>query len=197
MQAEHVDLTTSRVFFIDPEVDLGIIAAQYVRSTIPRLTSGLTFHLDKVTIVVLISSREAIYFMKKAVLLSFLIIGLAVTQAHAFDPENVETVRDSLSATAATGMAKKATAFSAAAKRNAPTTAVASASGITKTLSLGLKKDPQVVTLQSFLIANGYLVATADGNFGPKTQAAVKKFQTANGISPLGIVGPQTRALIK
>lgn len=135
--------------------------------------------------------------MKKAVLLSFLIIGLAVTQAHAFDPENVETVRDSLSATAATGMAKKATAFSAAAKRNAPTTAIASAFGITKTLSLGLKKDPQVVTLQSFLIANGYLVATADGNFGPKTQAAVKKFQTANGISPLGIVGPQTRALIK
>jgi murein DD-endopeptidase MepM/ murein hydrolase activator NlpD len=35
---------------------------------------------------------------------------------------------------------------------------------------------------------------TADGAFGPKTQAAVKSFQTKNGLEATGIVGPKTWA---
>lgn len=75
-------------------------------------------------------------------------------------------------------------------------TATSTTTPITKTLSYGMKKDPQVVILQMFLISKGYLVGIADGTFGPKTLAAVKKFQTANSLPPVGIVGPRTRALI-
>lgn len=140
--------------------------------------------------------------MKKVVaIMGFLIVGLSAVQAFAFDPAELQGVRADLGASATTGVAKRAAAFSAAAKLGMPvaptSTPVLSSGSITKTLSLGLKKDAQVVTLQTFLVANGYLTATPDGNFGPLTQAAVKKFQIANGIAPLGIVGPQTRALIK
>ena len=33
---------------------------------------------------------------------------------------------------------------------------------------------------------------TADGKFGPKTEAAVKEYQKANGLKPDGIVGAKT-----
>jgi peptidoglycan hydrolase-like protein with peptidoglycan-binding domain len=37
---------------------------------------------------------------------------------------------------------------------------------------------------------------TADGKYGPKTQAAVKAFQTKYGLTPDGIVGPNTTAML-
>jgi hypothetical protein len=37
-----------------------------------------------------------------------------------------------------------------------------------------------------------FLNITADGHFGPKTEAAVKKWQTENGLVADGIVGPKT-----
>lgn len=140
--------------------------------------------------------------MKKLVaIMGFLIVGLSAVQAYAFDPAELQGIRADLGASAATGVAKRATAFSAAAKLGMPTastsTSAVANSLITKTLSYGLKNDSQVRTLQTFLVANGYLNATPDGNFGPKTLAAVKKFQTANRLPALGLVGPQTRALIK
>jgi hypothetical protein len=140
--------------------------------------------------------------MKKVVAIaSFLIVGLSAVQAYAFDPAELQGIRADLGASAATGVAKRATAFSAAAQRGLPvasyTTGATTSGAITKTLSFGLKKDAQVLKLQTFLVANGYLTATPDGNFGAKTLAAVKKFQIANGLPALGIVGPQTRALIK
>ncbi len=50
---------------------------------------------------------------------------------------------------------------------------------------------PQVVALQQAL---GGL--TADGNFGPLTNAAVVAYQTANGLTPDGVVGPATGAAL-
>src|ERR1700677_22760 len=53
-----------------------------------------------------------------------------------------------------------------------------------------------VQVIQTALIQKGYLQGTVDGNFGPQTTAAVKAFQQANGLSPDGIVGPATSAVL-
>src|SRR3954468_6888498 len=52
-------------------------------------------------------------------------------------------------------------------------------------------KDHPIKTLQYLLRARGHTV-TVDGVFGPKTEAAVKAFQTSKGLSASGIVGPET-----
>ena len=48
--------------------------------------------------------------------------------------------------------------------------------------------------LQNRLISEGYLKAEATGYFGPLTFAAVKAYQTANGLPSTGFVGPLTLA---
>jgi len=56
-----------------------------------------------------------------------------------------------------------------------------------------------VDALQALLIAKGYLTAVSapTGYFGVLTQAAVAKFQAANGITPTaGYFGPKTRAFV-
>lgn len=65
-----------------------------------------------------------------------------------------------------------------------------------------LKRDhvgDDVKLLQLDLIAMGYSLGSygADGDFGPNTEEAVKAFQTANGLTPDGVVGELTRAKIK
>lgn len=63
-------------------------------------------------------------------------------------------------------------------------------------LSLG-SSGPDVSTLQSLLIEGGYLnYPSATGFFGPLTQEAVRKFQVANNLTPLGSVGPGTRSIL-
>jgi peptidoglycan hydrolase-like protein with peptidoglycan-binding domain len=66
---------------------------------------------------------------------------------------------------------------------------------LTRNLALG-SQGTDVTQLQQFLLAHCDLSATATGYFGTLTQAAVIKFQTQNGISPVGSVGPITRAKI-
>jgi len=54
-----------------------------------------------------------------------------------------------------------------------------------------------VSLLQMFLYKKGYLAVSPTGYFGRLTLAAVKNFQTSNGIISTGYVGPITRASIK
>jgi hypothetical protein len=88
----------------------------------------------------------------------------------------------------------------------APTPGVGAATApilFTKYLTLGIT-DPQVLALQKYLNAKGYLVALSGigsaGNetsfFGALTKAAVIKYQKANNIDPIGVVGPLTRAAL-
>lgn len=59
-------------------------------------------------------------------------------------------------------------------------------------LKLNTSNFQQVKELQAYLIGWGYGLQV-DGDFGPKTEAAVKSFQRAAHISPDGQVGPNTR----
>lgn len=66
---------------------------------------------------------------------------------------------------------------------------------ITKNLSLGTTGE-QVKLLQTLLAQQGYLKANATGYYGKLTREAVKAFQRSHGLSPVGSVGPRTRALL-
>jgi hypothetical protein len=57
-------------------------------------------------------------------------------------------------------------------------------------------KGAAVTQLQNLLRNKGFSV-TADGDFGPKTAAAVKQFQSSKGLVADGIVGPKTWAALK
>lgn len=50
--------------------------------------------------------------------------------------------------------------------------------------------------IQQQLVNKGYGPLTVDGVSGPKTTAAIKKFQTDKGLTADGIVGPKTSALL-
>ncbi|MBQ3108944.1 MAG: C40 family peptidase [Clostridia bacterium] len=71
---------------------------------------------------------------------------------------------------------------------------VSSASG---TLLRQGSRGSEIAALQEKLILLGYLNDTADGIFGAKTLAAVKKYQSVNGLGVDGIAGPVTLAAVK
>jgi hypothetical protein len=85
-----------------------------------------------------------------------------------------------------------------------PTSGTPSSSNIIRNLKLRMNGD-DVKSLQIYLNTHGYPVsATGPGSlnnettfFGLKTKAAVMAFQKAHGLTPDGIVGPKTRALMK
>lgn len=54
----------------------------------------------------------------------------------------------------------------------------------------------EVIQLQKKLTADGVYHGPITGRFGDLTLAAVKRFQSENGISPVGYVGPSTRAAL-
>jgi peptidoglycan hydrolase-like protein with peptidoglycan-binding domain len=59
------------------------------------------------------------------------------------------------------------------------------------TLEQGAKRVA-VRGLQRMLLGRGYDVEEIDGRFGPKTDAAVRAFQSDHGLDVDGIVGPKT-----
>ncbi|MFP2929888.1 peptidoglycan-binding protein, partial [Pyxidicoccus sp. 3LG] len=69
--------------------------------------------------------------------------------------------------------------------------APASSGGSGPTLRPGARGEP-VRALQQRLNQLGFNSGTADGAFGPKTEAAVKAFQKSRGLTADGIVGPKT-----
>ncbi len=77
------------------------------------------------------------------------------------------------------------------------TTTTTTSYNYTRDLTVG-SKGADVSALQSLLIAQGDLkISAPTGYFGPLTQAALAKFQAANGIKPsAGFFGPITRAFI-
>ena len=67
---------------------------------------------------------------------------------------------------------------------------------LNRNLSRGTQGD-DVRGLQEFLSAEGHLSANATGYFGPATAQAVAKWQTSQGVSSVGSVGPMSRERIK
>jgi putative chitinase len=55
----------------------------------------------------------------------------------------------------------------------------------------------QVLELQSKLKSLGFDTGTVDGDFGPKTTAAVSAFQKSKGLSIDGVAGPKTLAAMQ
>ncbi|MBU3668510.1 MAG: DUF5018 domain-containing protein [Candidatus Taylorbacteria bacterium] len=72
---------------------------------------------------------------------------------------------------------------------------------LTESLGRGVddsETNSQVSLLQNFLISNRYLnLQVPTGYFGSKTASAVRAFQSANGVSATGFVGPRTRNLLR
>ena len=102
--------------------------------------------------------------------------------------------------------AKKKTASTVTAKPSSSTTSSSTSSSSSSTtdtstmytngktdtyLELG-DSGSQVKILQNRLIVLGYLSGTADGEFGETTEAAVKAFQSRNGLDNDGVAGPTT-----
>lgn len=72
---------------------------------------------------------------------------------------------------------------------------ITSAQVLTRTLAVG-SSGTDVSSLQEFLKTKNYFAYAITGYFGPITKQAVSAFQRASGIDPIGLVGPQTRALL-
>ena len=77
-----------------------------------------------------------------------------------------------------------------------PTNTTPTVTAPSQTLSPGATGS-EVKQLQQALAALGYDPGTPDGNYGPSTQAAVSKFQAANGLATDGVVGPATLAKLQ
>ncbi|MES2668401.1 MAG: peptidoglycan-binding protein [Patescibacteria group bacterium] len=85
----------------------------------------------------------------------------------------------------------------AGAQTTTTTTTTSTSMMFSRDLTLG-STGADVTALQNLLISNGYAIpAGATGYFGAQTQAAVAKWQAAEGISPAaGYFGPITRAKV-
>lgn len=71
---------------------------------------------------------------------------------------------------------------------------VAAGAVLPRNLHFGMYRNPDVVLLQDFLRSQGYFSLPSTGNYLSGTIQAVKKFQQAHGIAPIGgYFGPESR----
>ena len=54
----------------------------------------------------------------------------------------------------------------------------------------------EIVLIQKRLLSLGYEIGSADGDFGPATETAVKAYQKDKGLTPDGVVGPTTYQML-
>ncbi len=69
---------------------------------------------------------------------------------------------------------------------------------LTDDLSFGVTNE-SITRIQKLLATDGEIYAdgTISGFFGPKTQDAIRRFQTRFGLDPVGVVGPSTKAILE
>jgi len=76
------------------------------------------------------------------------------------------------------------------------TTALAAAPVGDRPIEYGARGG-EVKAVQTLLADTGYYAGAIDGVFGDATLAALKRFQTYNGLSPDGVIGPETIAALR
>ena len=70
------------------------------------------------------------------------------------------------------------------------------ASPLTEGVMMGAHGE-KVMMLQDFLRAEGHFAVASTGYFGPVTQAALKNYQTADGLTPTGMLDNATLAAMQ
>jgi peptidoglycan hydrolase-like protein with peptidoglycan-binding domain len=71
------------------------------------------------------------------------------------------------------------------------------AAGATTTVATGAVTPQQIATAQKALADVGCYTGPIDGIYGPVTDAAIRSFQQAKGLTVDGVVGPQTLAALQ
>ena len=117
-------------------------------------------------------------------LVILLLVGLALGGVFSSGHKASQSTT-ALSVTVATHTSTATATAAAAASTPAPTT----------TLKPG-DNGTQVTSLQRALNGLGYSVGTPDGVYGPSTQAALAKFQSASHLTSDGVFGPATLAAL-
>lgn len=119
---------------------------------------------------------------------------VAFQKANGIDPIGIVGPKTKAALTSATPKDPTANADTSS-QTSTPTPSTSSSYTFTKRLEVGVTND-EVKQLQILLKKLGYFNEDATGYFGNITKAAVIAFQKAEGIEPLGFVGPATRAAL-
>jgi peptidoglycan hydrolase-like protein with peptidoglycan-binding domain len=139
--------------------------------------------------LILATPQVAIVFIIIACLFLVESAAFAATPTTAEATSTTTTLLASLYAQLATVQAEIAVLEDASTTNCTPVT-------LTRSLSLS-STGSEVSALQAFLQSQGdYDYPSITGYFGPVTEKAVISFQRANGIDPIGAVGPLTRSKI-